>query len=240
MGIMLGDLLATLSVHICAQLDERPEFVLDMTHTMLSMQREVELGQVLDMADSSIALTEHDELIANAFEVYRWKTASYTTVAPLKFGLLCAGFSKEASQTWAEKIGIPLGIAFQLEDDLLDVLAGASEASGKPLGSDIREAKRTVLLADAMQALKSSDSSACQRLMDIYEKDDQTEQETDEAISLVRSSGAIEKSYQRIDDIWNRVKDLIEQFGGEFYVESAKLADLTQMCHTFVPHAHIR
>lgn len=68
------------------------------------------------------------------------------------------------SRHWA--VGLPLGLAFQLADDLLDVV-GSSSNTGKPVGGDIREGKRTVLLARrhqrGEQTRSGESSSTCGR-----------------------------------------------------------------------------
>ena len=97
------------------------------------------------------------EALANAsLNVFRWKTASYTTIAPLLLALLAAGESPDQARHCALAVGRPLGLAFQLADDLLDVV-GSSRNTGKPIGGDIREGKRTVLLADALSAADTAD-----------------------------------------------------------------------------------
>jgi geranylgeranyl diphosphate synthase type I len=215
------------------------------------MQRKVELGQILDLANSSIALNNPGELRANAFEVYRWKTASYTTVAPLKLGLLSCGIDDDDAQSIAERIGTPLGVAFQIEDDLLDITPDDRDSatpSGKTRGNDIREGKRTVLLADTVDALaardvdKDGDSNACaqERLVSLYGNPSRSDSEVEEIAAMIHASGALERSYQRIDGLWTQVEHAIERFGADYGVESGNLTELTQICHTFVPHAHLR
>lgn len=115
------------------------------------MQREVEIGQVLDLAVEMTPLSNPEALANASLNVFRWKTASYTTIAPLLLALLAAGESPDQARHCALAVGRPLGLAFQLADDLLDVV-GSSRNTGKPVGGDIREGKRTVLLADALSA----------------------------------------------------------------------------------------
>ena len=112
------------------------------------------LGDMLATSSVDIAvelnpLDDPEELVRASLNVFRWKTASYTTIAPLEFGMLAAGLDASAARDLAMSIGLPLGLAFQLADDLLDVI-GSSLNTGKPVGGDIREGKRTVLLADAL------------------------------------------------------------------------------------------
>ena len=96
--------------------------------------------------------------------VFRWKTASYTTIAPLEFALLASGRDPRRAHADAMAIGLPLGQAFQLADDLLDVI-GSSRSTGKPVGGDIREGKRTVLLADA---ISGADQRQRRTLIDMF------------------------------------------------------------------------
>ena len=57
------------------------------------MHREVEIGQVLDLAVELNTLDDPEELASASLNVFRWKTASYTTIAPLEFGMLAAGLA---------------------------------------------------------------------------------------------------------------------------------------------------
>ena len=76
LGIMLGDLLATASVdiaHAAAQRMPRPDMIVS---TFLRMHREVEIGQVLDLAVELSPLDEPERLARESMNVFRWKTAS--------------------------------------------------------------------------------------------------------------------------------------------------------------------
>lgn len=163
LGIMLGDMLATASVDIANKAACRLGSGSSVVSAFLNMHREVEIGQVLDLAVELNTLDDPEELASASLNVFRWKTASYTTIAPLEFGMLAAGLAPADARRLALAIGLPLGLAFQLADDLLDVI-GSSRNTGKPVGGDIREGKRTVLLADAIELpVMSNDvnSSTC-------------------------------------------------------------------------------
>ncbi|HEY2557747.1 MAG TPA: polyprenyl synthetase family protein, partial [Diaminobutyricibacter sp.] len=84
--------------------------------------------------------------------------------------------------------GLPLGIAYQLRDDLLGVFGDAS-VTGKPSGDDLREGKRTVLIALARRAL----SNGQRRLLDELLGDpDLTPQQVDMLQRTIRESGAVD------------------------------------------------
>jgi geranylgeranyl diphosphate synthase type I len=116
-----------------------------------AMQTEVTVGQYLDVlaqvgpwgADPTA-----DEARARA--VIRAKSASYSVRSPLVLGALLAGADDDAVARMAAA-GLPLGEAFQLRDDVLGVF-GDPAVTGKPAGDDLREGKRTVLVARAMTA----------------------------------------------------------------------------------------
>ena len=77
--------------------------------------------------------------------LYTYKTARYTFSMPLAAGAMLAGCGTEALSA-LERLGECLGILFQLRDDLLD-LFGDEKELGKPVGSDVREGKKTLLHA---------------------------------------------------------------------------------------------
>ncbi len=87
--------------------------------------------------------------------VYELKTAIYTFEAPLQIGALLAGASKKQLQVLSE-YAIPLGKAFQYHDDILG-LFGTRDKIGKPVGSDVREGKKTLLILKALEKANAGD-----------------------------------------------------------------------------------
>jgi geranylgeranyl diphosphate synthase type I len=120
-----------------------------------TMRREVTIGQFLDIAEESAFRAEPDERhAARALRVASLKSARYSVQQPLLIGAALAG--ADVPQTAAlEAFGHPLGMAFQLRDDVLGVF-GDERQTGKPSGDDLREGKRTVLVAYAREALSPS------------------------------------------------------------------------------------
>jgi geranylgeranyl diphosphate synthase type I len=86
----------------------------------------------------------------DALRVAMFKTSKYTVEGPLHFGA-AAGGAREETFAALTAYGIPLGEAFQLRDDILGVF-GDPALTGKPAGDDLREGKRTLLVALAMAA----------------------------------------------------------------------------------------
>ncbi len=86
-----------------------------------------------------------DLAVERALLVLRYKSAKYTVEHPLLLGAALAGAGPELRAALSA-YGLPLGEAFQLRDDVLGVF-GDPEVTGKPAGDDLREGKRTVLVA---------------------------------------------------------------------------------------------
>lgn len=138
-AVLLGDLMLSWADELFRQcgLDtvDAGAAYLDLCKT------EVVAGQYLDV----IGQTRHDFSVAEAMRVVRFKSAKYTVERPLHVGAALAGADEELLSKLSD-FGLPLGEAFQLRDDVLGVF-GDPEVTGKPAGDDLREGKRTVLVA---------------------------------------------------------------------------------------------
>ncbi|MEU4426423.1 polyprenyl synthetase family protein [Actinoplanes sp. NPDC024001] len=111
------------------------------------MRTEVTVGQYLDVLTQATA----DTSLERAGKVARFKSAKYTVERPLLLGAALAGGGAEVFAAYAA-FGLPLGEAFQLRDDVLGVFGDPAQ-TGKPAGDDLREGKRTYLVAAAFAAL---------------------------------------------------------------------------------------
>lgn len=148
-AILLGDLLLAWS-------DEAFDNALSLTESASArkiarrefnvMRSEVMLGQYLDVLDEqSWSSYPETKQLGRAHRVIVYKSAKYSVEAPLSIGAALGGAS-ESELEGLRSFGLPLGIAFQLRDDLLGVF-GDPSVTGKPSGDDLREGKRTVLVA---------------------------------------------------------------------------------------------
>jgi geranylgeranyl diphosphate synthase type I len=118
------------------------------------MRTEVVAGQFLDVLAQTRGEFDPDE----ALRVVQFKTSKYTIERPLLLGAAAAG-AEPATSRALSGYGLALGEAFQLRDDLLGVFGDPSE-TGKPAGDDLREGKRTLLVALAAQAADSEQRQA--------------------------------------------------------------------------------
>lgn len=153
------------------------------------MRTEVTAGQYLDILEEASWVVHPDsELLSRAHRVIVYKSAKYSVEAPLVIGAALAGAG--APQLGALRaFGLPLGIAFQLRDDLLGVF-GDPAVTGKPAGDDLREGKRTVLVALARAELPVSVRELIDELLGDAALD---EQQIGMIRGAIRDSGAADR-----------------------------------------------
>ncbi len=155
-AILLGDLLVMWSAQMLhgAGLDQSTlERALPIVE---AMRTEVTCGQYLDIVAQAHPLRKRAPAIGSlrptielalddASRVVEYKAARYTVQRPCQMGAALGGGDDELYFALGA-YGSPLGRAFQFRDDLLGVF-GDPKVTGKPAGDDLREGKRTVLVA---------------------------------------------------------------------------------------------
>lgn len=109
------------------------------------MRTELMAGQYLDLLEQA----RGGGSVERALRVVRYKSAKYTIERPLHIGAALALAPQKVFEAYSG-YGLPLGEAFQLRDDILGVF-GDPKVTGKPAGDDLREGKRTVLIAIATE-----------------------------------------------------------------------------------------
>jgi len=126
------------------------------------MRTELMGGQYLDMLEQAMSGTGPDP-VGRARRVIRYKSAKYSIEHPLLLGGRLAGAGPDLLDSYS-KFGLPLGEAFQLRDDLLGVFGDPAQ-TGKPAGDDLREGKRTVLVAFALEWASTEQAATVRRLL---------------------------------------------------------------------------
>ncbi len=127
------------------------------------MRTELLGGQYLDVLSQAGPEPGPQEAVDRARQVIRFKSAKYTIEHPLLIGGLLAGADADLLAAYSA-YGLALGEAFQLRDDVLGVF-GDPGRTGKPAGDDLREGKRTVLVALALRAATPAQAAVVRRLL---------------------------------------------------------------------------
>ncbi len=153
------------------------------------MRTEVTAGQYLDLLRAAGGLPGPD----GALTVARYKSAGYTVQRPLLLGAAIAGAGRDVVDAYAA-IGLPLGEAFQLRDDVLGVF-GDPAVTGKSADDDLREGKQTLLIALAEQ---EADAAGRRLLDDVLGDPTAGPAEFDAVRELLESTGARARVEERI------------------------------------------
>lgn len=156
------------------------------------MRVDVVAGQFLDVLAAHRGAADEEETRRIAV----MKSGGYTVEAPLQIGAILAGADDELLRVLS-RYGIALGEAFQLRDDVLGVF-GDPDVTGKDRDSDLREGKRTVLLAKAIATVAGDDGRLLEERIG---RPDMTPEEVEQARDLMESSGALDATVQLIDEL---------------------------------------
>jgi len=185
LAILAGDLAVALHEGLLAGLaapDQRRRLA---ARIFADMHLDVVHGQTMDLLNTG-----------DAEEVARRKTASYTTVGPLAAGAALAGASEADVEELAD-IARPLGVAFQLRDDLLGVF-GDPEVTGKPVGTDLRAGKATFLIREG---LGRGDAGQRAAIEEVFGDAEAGVEAVRAAASALAESGARGACEERIDQL---------------------------------------
>lgn len=202
-ALVLGDLALVLcDEQVDHSLSGQPEAPAHRVRAIFNQMRaEVFIGQYLDLhaqhhrwGDNPVA----DE--QRAREVIRAKTARYSAEHPLVIGALLAGAHPEQIAV-CQQIGLPLGEAFQLRDDLLGVYGDPAQ-TGKPAGDDLREGKRTVLVARALHlARKNNHPQTAKLIQTQLGRPDLNDAQIDQLREAISNTGAVSEMELLIEQL---------------------------------------
>ncbi|MGA2448058.1 MAG: polyprenyl synthetase family protein [Polyangiaceae bacterium] len=196
-SVLAGDLAAAWARAALMELRLEPSRVIAAARELARVEQAVVEGQWLDVRGFA-----HDLEGVEAGLVL--KTASYTTSGPVAIGAVLAG-SDEGTVAALAEFADPLGIAFQLRDDLLD-LFGDAATMGKPGRSDLRKGKRTSVVLDAMR-----DPSAREAILSVLGRADATDSELSEVSRRVDESGARRRVEVRIECLVQQARAALDR-----------------------------
>lgn len=200
MGIGMGDLGAYLGTEVLLDSNLDAEKKLRAAVYLSRLLQRVVYGQGLDVTYEQMKdITEHDVL-----QIHLHKTSIYTVVGPLKIGALLGGMSNVQINA-IEKFGEPVGIAFQLRDDELGLFS-EEETLGKPIGSDIREGKNTVLRIKATDIASGGDKKF---LKYAYGNQSITQRDVKKVQDLTIKTGALKYSEELSKELVEKGKRYI-------------------------------
>lgn len=188
-AILLGDLCLVWSDELLHGAGLDPRTVARARPVFDEMRTEVTVGQYLDVLTQATG----DTSLERAGKIARYKSAKYTVERPLLLGAALAEASADVRTAYSA-YGLPLGEAFQLRDDVLGVFGDPGQ-TGKPAGDDLREGKRTYLVAAAVEATDDAGRELLIRRLGDPGLDEVGIAQLQE---LITASGALARTEQRI------------------------------------------
>lgn len=205
LAILCGDMAMALHGELIAGM-AAPEDRYRLAASLFArMHRDVIHGQELDLIQS-----------ANPEEIALRKTASYTTVGPLAIGGALGGAGGDSLDILAG-IGVPLGVAFQLRDDVLGVF-GDTAVTGKPVGTDLERGKRTYLIGEAVARADAGQREILDRVLGNARASDD---DRVAARGILVDTGALEACEDRIAQLLEEAVSRIDE--GGFLPEGRRL-----------------
>ncbi len=201
MGITVGDLQEPLTVRELVRSPVPPGRVVRALEEYCRMTQETAYGQLLDVRNGNLPLDRVRE--DDVLEVHRRKTAFYTVAGPMRIGAVLGGAGDRLLGELGA-IGVDLGVAFQLRDDVLGAGLGPDDI-GKS-ANDLVEGKRTLL---AVEAWQRADAVGRALLLEVMGNPAAPPAKVRAARELLRSTGSLEHSEQRIREISGRAFDRI-------------------------------
>ncbi|WP_292459422.1 polyprenyl synthetase family protein [Methanothermococcus sp.] len=176
-AILAGDLLYAKAFEAISNIED-PKKAHEVLKVLSKSCVEVCEGQAMDME-----FEDRDDIsLDDYFEMISKKTGALI-VAPVEIGAIMAECTEEEKNALCE-YAKRIGMTFQIQDDILD-LVGDNKKIGKPVGSDIKEGKKTVII---IHALKNLPSEKKEKLLKVLGNSNATDEEIKEAIEILSDS----------------------------------------------------
>ncbi len=186
-AILVGDVAHVAADHLVQRTDPVVAAIWD------ELRFEVNIGQYLDVLAGATGRTSQ----TSARLILEYKTGRYSVQRPLHLGAAMAGAHDRLADAFTA-YGRPVGVAFQLRDDMLGAF-GDTSLTGKPVGDDLREGKPTPLLASAFDRATAAQT----KVLDRAGRPDLTDDELDAIQQVLIDTGAadaIEREIRSLTD----------------------------------------
>jgi geranylgeranyl diphosphate synthase type I len=218
MGICAGDVGFFIATDIVARLPLDPERRVALQALIARELAYVGLAQMQDVTFGSFASTPP---VGDVYTLYLYKTARYTFSLPLMAGALLAGRTGKILGHLAE-LGEYLGVVFQARDDEIGVF-GTEGETGKPVGSDIREGKKTLLYIEFLRRARGAER---RRLAGVFGKASLAPSDVAMMRWAIERSGA----RKRLQDMMRELASRADKLIGSLRVADSHREILREIC----------
>lgn len=182
-AILAGDLVWSMAIETLLDLAVAPALRVAALKLFTQIHEDVVVGQVLDTLSREVDIEE----------LHALKTGSYTVRGPLLLGATLAGATEDDIAA-LERFAAPIGVAFQLRDDLIGIFGSEKEA-GRPEASDLRAAKNQAVVREARPALSAEGRA---KVDAVWGKLDADRGAIAAAVEAIEASGARQRVEARL------------------------------------------
>ncbi len=201
-AILAGDLTAPFAYEILAESNFPNDFKNKAIRKLNIILEDVIAGQTIDIFGGIGRQLEINDIL----KIMEYKTARYTIEGPLHIGAILAGAPDSVLRKLSQ-CAVPLGIAFQIRDDILGVF-GDTKVTGKSASSDIREGKQTLLI---VEALRVAGKNQKKEILEAFDNPNATEKQIKNVREIIKNTGALEKASKEAIKLASRARNIIEK-----------------------------
>lgn len=204
MAIIAGDLSMSFGYEILNSSNFENDLKIKALNNLDKIICNTILGQSLDLT-----LSKDDNFdIDTIFEMQKYKTAKYTIEGPLHLGAILAGADEKFLDSLSN-YAIPVGIAFQIQDDIIGIF-GNKEKAGKMIGSDIKEGKRTLLFS---KAIENANDAQKQILNDTLGNKNISSVDIEKVKDIIIKTGSLKFSIDKAEELTKSAKESLKKLG---------------------------
>jgi len=206
LAIVIGDVMYAMALDAYLAVRENPIRKELSLKKLISAALYTGSGEFIELllGSKSIELTSKEDI----YKVYDYKTANYTFASPLTMGALLAG-AKDIEIDNLFKYGMSLGRAFQIKDDIIG-LFGKSKKTGKSNLTDLKEARKTILI---WHAYNHSDKSGKTLIKNVFSGRKTENLELNKIKKLIISAGSLNYAKSEIKKLLKKSKQTIKLTG---------------------------
>ncbi len=206
-AITVGDYLESLAIYMFSKMNLPSSVLVDLIKTYTRGIRLVAYGQFLDVLIANTPLEKVGE--DDVYNIHMLKTASYTVELPLHLGAIAStNYNRELLEELS-RYALPAGIAFQLQDDILG-LFGDPKITGKPVGSDVREKKKTLLIIKAYELGDESDKEFLRRIYNVKKPEEISIEDIERIREIVKKTGSLDYSMEKMKEYVGRAEKALD------------------------------
>lgn len=171
---------------------------------------EIYLVALAEGLDSELGQSKSEPSKDDIYTVYKYKTARYTFVLPFTIACIVTDTTNE-NKVILEQIGEAAGTVFQIKDDVIGLL-GDEQTIGKPVGSDIRENKKTLIRSLLYERAGKAEQEELDRA---FGNSELTSEQIERVKQLCGLYGVEKEMNANMEKIMEKVWELIKELRGE-------------------------